>query len=94
MILLAIALSLLLRASHASTTLNVMDLGAKGDGKVLDNHAVIAAFAICSTDPPPSFPCIVNFPSPHKFLLSPFNVSSNTVRPFANCLCTFCPMQA
>ncbi len=72
--------SLLFSTCLASTNVNVMDLGAKGDGKVLDTNAVIAAFAICSSDPPPSLPCIINFPSPHKFLLSPFNVSSNTVR--------------
>jgi hypothetical protein len=56
-----------------------MDFGAKGDGKVLDTQAVVDAFASCSSAPPTALPCIINFPSPHKFLLSPFNVSSNTV---------------
>jgi hypothetical protein len=71
--------ALLLNVVVASTILNVMDFGAKGDGMALDNQAVVDAFSICSSSPPPSFPCIITFPSPHRFLLSPFNVSSNTV---------------
>jgi hypothetical protein len=91
MLLLASFTALLLSSAFASTPLNIIDFGAKGDGKALDTHAVVAAFAFCSSVPSLSLPCVINFPAPHKFLLSPFNVSSNTVLAFALCHC--CLMQ-
>ena len=57
-----------------SCIFNVMEYGAKGDGKTLDSHAIASAIV----DAKKTTGCTVLFPSNHVFLSAPINLTSYT----------------
>ncbi len=66
----------LLLAAHASAqTFNVLDYGAKGDGKTYDTHAIRAAFGAAGS----AGGGRVLFPAGYVFLTGCFNLTANVV---------------
>ena len=58
--------------SNSCGVLNVLDYGAKGDGKALDTDAIKKTFAAALNKKG----CIILFPSGHTFFTGPFNITS------------------
>lgn len=72
------AVSAAISASSAyaqSQTFNVLNFGAKGDGKTDDTHAVRAMMAAVAS----AGGGLAVFPAGHTFLTGAFNLSSNTI---------------
>ena len=67
------------RSTHAvassKNVFNVMDYGAKGDGKTLDSVAIASAYAACRSAGPTGGTVI--FPGGHIFLTAPWEIACN-----------------